>query len=156
MRVDDQIGLHAALGEGHVDCRPELRQHTLLTVTRGELVTNDRLAGNAVLDTERLSRLVARLGTDDSETLDVAFLGILVFHVVGDSIDVNVRVGGWIESHTVPGRDLVTFLDASTQVRHAIFVDDVAHLLFDLVAGSKPKQLGDLTLGLIPTGVVVG
>ena len=156
MRVDDQIGLHAALGEGHVDCRPELRQNTLLTVTRRELVTNDGLSGNAILYAERLSRLVARLGTHDADAIDVAFLGILVFHIVGDSIDVDVRVGGGIKADIVPGRDLISFLNTSTQVRHPIFVDGVGHLVFDLVAGGESEQLSDFALGLVPAGVVLG
>lgn len=156
MRVDNQIGLHAALGERHIGCGPKLRQNTLLTVTRRELITDNGLSGNAVLDTERLGRLVTSLGTHDADAFDVTFFGILVLHVVGDAVDVDVAVRARVEADIVPGGDLITFLDSGTNVRHSIFVDDVAHLVLDLVAGGESKQLGDIALGLVALGVVLG
>ncbi len=43
MRVDDNIWNNALLGEGHVFMRPKDREDTLLTVTRRELVSNNRV-----------------------------------------------------------------------------------------------------------------
>lgn len=63
VRVDDDIGLHPALGEGHVDSRPLLGANTLLTVSRGELVTNRRGTRNSDLDMNFLRRSIARIVT---------------------------------------------------------------------------------------------
>ena len=54
VRVDDDVGLDASLREGHVDGAPLLRAHTLLTVTRRELVTDDGRTGDAKLDGDGL------------------------------------------------------------------------------------------------------
>lgn len=89
MRVDDQIRLHAALGEGHIDGRPELRANTLLTVTRRELVTNDGLTWDAVLHTQRLGGLVAVLRAHDANALDIASFGVLVLNEMRDAIDID-------------------------------------------------------------------
>ena len=43
MRVDDNVGNNTLLSEGHVLMRPKDREDTLLTVTRRELVTNNRV-----------------------------------------------------------------------------------------------------------------
>lgn len=42
VRVDDHVGLHAALAERHINRRPLLRADTLLPVARGELVADNR------------------------------------------------------------------------------------------------------------------
>lgn len=42
VRVDDDIWLHSRFTERHVDGRELLRANTLLTVTRRELVTDNR------------------------------------------------------------------------------------------------------------------
>ena len=46
MRVDDDVRGESALGEGHVNQGPFLRAHALLTVSGGELVTDDGIAGD--------------------------------------------------------------------------------------------------------------
>lgn len=50
VRVDDQIWLDTALGERHVNRRPELGADTFLSVTRREFVTDNRFSGDTVLD----------------------------------------------------------------------------------------------------------
>jgi hypothetical protein len=42
VRVDDDVRLHSALAEGHVDHGELLRAHSLLSVSRRELVSDDR------------------------------------------------------------------------------------------------------------------
>jgi hypothetical protein len=63
VRVDDDVRLHARLGEGHVDGGVLLRADSLLSVTGGELVTDDGRTGDAELDVEllgvRFGRVVA-------------------------------------------------------------------------------------------------
>ena len=59
MGVDDDVGLHAALRERHVDHRPLLRADTLLTVTRGELVADDGCTRDAQGDMDLLQLLVS-------------------------------------------------------------------------------------------------
>ena len=92
MRVNDQIRLNATLREGHVNGGPKLRANTLLTVSRGELVTNNRLTRDTVLDADRLSGLVAALGAHDANALDETCLGILVLEEVRDTVHVHVGI----------------------------------------------------------------
>ena len=54
VRVDDHVGLHAALGERHVNGRPLLRANTLLSMPRGEFVSDDRGTGDAQCDVDFL------------------------------------------------------------------------------------------------------
>jgi len=90
VRVNDEIRLDTTLRERHVDRRPQLRADTLLSVTRRELVTDNRLTRNPVLDAQRLAWLRARLRTHDPDTIDVSLLGILVLHEMRDAVDVDV------------------------------------------------------------------
>jgi hypothetical protein len=156
VRVDNQIGLHAALGEWHVDGRPELRADTLLTVTRGELVTDNRLTGNAVLDADRLDGLVARLGTHETDALNVAGFRILVLEEVGDPVDIDVGVGRGVVAHVMEGGDLVALLHARTDMWETVLVNELAHLLAYHVAGGETEQLGHFALGLAASRVTFG
>jgi hypothetical protein len=52
MGIDDNIRLNAAFAEGHVDCWPLLGTNTLLTMPRGELITDDGRASYPDTDME--------------------------------------------------------------------------------------------------------
>jgi hypothetical protein len=62
--------LNPTFAEGHILTRKFLAEHTLLPVTRGELVANDGGARDAELDTELLAGLRAILCSDDSDLFD--------------------------------------------------------------------------------------
>ena len=55
VRVDDDVGLHSTLGEGHVDGGPLLRANSLLSVTRRELVSDGRRTRDSDLDVDLLT-----------------------------------------------------------------------------------------------------
>lgn len=155
MRVDDQIRLHAALGEGHIDGRPKLRANTLLTVTRRELVTNDGLTRDAVLHTERLGGLVAVLRAHDANALDIASFGVLVLDVMRDAIDIDERVSSCVVADVVVGGDLITLLDPHTDMRQTVSVNQGFGLGADLITGREAEELGDFTLGLAAARVAL-
>ena len=61
VRVDDDVGLHPALRERHVDGGPLLRADAFLPVPRRELVANHGCAGDAQGDVDLLQFLIARI-----------------------------------------------------------------------------------------------
>ncbi len=63
MRIDDDVRLHAALREWHVDRRPFLRANTLLTVSRREFITYQGRTGNSQGDVDLLQLLISRVAT---------------------------------------------------------------------------------------------
>lgn len=68
MRVDDNVGPHPGhIRKGHVDVRPELREHPLLAVPTAELVADDGVAVVPQLDGHLLQLLVH--GTADQGDL---------------------------------------------------------------------------------------
>ena len=155
MRVDDEVGLDAALGERHVDRGPQLRAHTLLTVARRELITDDGLTGHAVLDADRLAGLDTGFGAHDADAVDVALLGVLVLDEVGDAVDVDVGVSGGVVAHGVPGGDETALAHAGANVRKTVFVQGVTPFGLDLAARGETEELCDLTARAAPPGILV-
>lgn len=124
-------------------------------MTRRELVTDDGFSGNAVLDTDGLARLKTGLGTHDADAFDVSFLGILVLDEVGETVDVDIRVGGGIVAHVMPRRNGGTLSNLSTEEGQSILVDRVTPFGPNLGSRREAEKLSDFTSGFASSRVLV-
>jgi len=126
--VDDDVGGEARLAKGHVDVGPLDTAHTLLTVTRGKLVTDRGLAREAKDNRDLLEHLVTIVVADQADLLDVGWVGALE--------PLNVREAGGLVEDTVQG---VAVLKSCTHKRKAVLVQ----LARDLAAVADAKSVVD-------------
>lgn len=141
--IDDDIWLDSRFRERHVDTRPFLRANTLLSVTRGEFITDDWGTGDAELDRDRLGGLDAVFVADEADFFDEGRFAFFVFLKVGDAVTVYefaVGVGG----DGVPGADFVALLEEAADIRETVFVDLAFDVCFDFGAWGEAEQLLDV------------
>ena len=76
--VDNDVWLHAALAERHVDRGPLLRAHALLAMARRELVADHGRARDAEHDLDVLALGIACVAADHTQRVDIPGLVALV------------------------------------------------------------------------------
>lgn len=128
VRVDDNIRLHTALAERHVNRREFLRTYTLLTVSGRELVTDDGRTGDTEFDVNLLELGVSSIGTEDTNFVDVGGFVALVLVKLGST-------GGVVNI----GTQRVTRLDLATNDGQTILADNVPRVMVLLDISTETK-----------------
>lgn len=128
VRVDNNIRLHTALAERHVNRGEFLRTYTLLTVSGRELVTDDGRTGDTEFDVDLLELGVTSIGAEDTNFVDEGGFVALVLVELGST-------GGVVNI----GTQRVTRLDLGTNDGQTILADDVPRVMVLLDISTETK-----------------
>ena len=112
MRIDDDIRLHSTFRERHVDGGEFLRANTLLTMSRGEFVTDDGRSRDSKLDVDLLELGVTGIGAEQADFFDIRRLVALVL--------VNAAATGHVVNVAT---QRITRLNLGPKSRKTVFAD---------------------------------
>lgn len=129
VRVDNNIWLHTALAERHIDRRELLGTYTLLTVSGRELVTNDGGTGDTEFDVDFLELGITSIGTEDTNFVDEGSFITLVLVELGST-------GGVVNI----GTQRITSLDLGTNDGQTVLADNVPRIMVLLDIPTETKM----------------